>query len=398
MSVSRFASRFTARLLAAAVVLALAVVGLPARAQASDDYYDPERTWYVCNGDQVPMRQWGSFSAPVVGYLPARSQVWGQSFGPRQFVVIRDGVHKDKYLPTANGCTTASTAAGRQWMSRGVKYVERAVALDNGARRPDFYSRLAQAIAQSSPQGWLDPQARQYLDRALSTQHPDGGFGIGYEWDAFADGTVNPAGTGYTVTIVTHLGDAVLAAYPHGLVDASVVQAMVDKVESIPSTPKQPDCIAYSDNPNDHLGGYCTHNVNAAAAVFLLQASSLGFDVDEVRAVRMLMHEVAALRSDKTWLYMTGRTKPNDPDHGAYQLKSVSQILPELTQPIINDQMSRPLGVRSAEAHTVLAQLACQDSLRWLPEHDASAAGFWNNADRMAYYAMEATDAGKACQ
>lgn len=373
---------------------ALIAMGLvPAVSQANAN----EVTWYICVGDFVPMKASPSTSTGTVGYIRSKTQYVGR-YDENNYILVTDGPHEGKYIPEQNSCWTSNTGAGSKWLARANTYISRSISLDNGALRPDFYSRLAQAIATTSPDGWRDDDAQRYLDRALSTEIGNGGFGLPFAWDAFADGTVNSEQTTYTVTVVTHLGDAVLAAFEAGaLKDPDVIQRMVDKVESIPSPPMQPDCVSYSDNPNDVQAGYCTHNVNAAAAVFLLQAADLGFDVNVPKASRMLMSEVSNLRDDGTWLYMTGRTKPNDPDHGAYQLKSVHQILPELTQPIINDQMSKSLGTRSAEAHTVLAQLSCLDSNKWWAEHDASAAKFVNNADRMAYYAMEAADAAVAC-
>lgn len=352
-------------------------------------------TWYICS-DGTTMHIASSPTSGIVGYLPAGSQFKGR--GMASTVKITDGARAGLYVPAKDACQTSTTGASEAWADRADRHLTRALELDNGAQRPDFYSRLAQGLATRSADGWSDPQALQYLDKVVAAQHSDGGFGIGYAWDAYSDGTENPADTAYTVTMATHVGDLMMSAYPEGLIEHGAMQQMIDKLESIPATAGQPDCMAYSDNPNDHFAGACIHNVNAAAAVFLLKASDLGFDVDEERAARMLMSEVAALKGGQ-WLYQTGNPlKPNDPDHGAYQLKSVNEILPELTQPIISDQMSRPLGTRSAEAHTVLAQLACADSMQWLAEHDARAVRFADNADRMAYLGWEAANAAAACR
>lgn len=379
------------------ILIGLFFVGVPSSAQAAGP---DDGNWYVCNGDNVPIKEADVGNAAVVGYVRSKYQFQGgTSIEGGDEVRITSGAHKDTFISKANVCPVENTGVGKRWADRGAKYINRATALDTGNLRTDFYSRMAQAVAVYSPNGWHDWRAQKYLDRALSTEIGSGGFGLPVDWDAFADGTVNSgATTTYTVTVVTHVGDAVLQANEAGaLKDPDVIQRMVDKVESIPSPPLQPDCVAYSDNPNDVQGGYCTHNVNAAAAVFLLQAADQGFDVNVPKAARMLMYEVSNLRDDNTWLYMTGRSKPNDPDHGSYQLKSVHQILPDLTQPLINDMMTTVQPYKSAEAHTVLAQLACADSNRWWAEHDASAQNFWNNADRMAYYAMESMDAAAAC-
>lgn len=195
-------------------------------------------------------------------------------------------------------------------------------AADSGTEGPHAYAYMAAAVGYRY--GWTDPRVVTYLAKLYSLRNPDGGWGLGTAWDAFQDGTTNPATTTYTVTLADHVGPVLLEAYQHGLVPAADVQAMVNLLMSTHSTiyTASGRCIAYSRSGFDNAVTVgCVHNVNSAAAWFLLEARAAGFDAPGLvtKVAEMVRMEAGAWKWQTRWWPYIGTGSPADTDHTAAQ-------------------------------------------------------------------------------
>jgi hypothetical protein len=120
--------------------------------------------------------------------------------------------------------------------------------------------------------GWQSPKVPALVDAVVATANPDGGYGLARPWDAYQDGTVNPAATSYTATTAGHVGPILLAGYLAGAVPASVVDRALDWVLDLPR-PAGEACIPYSASPHD-AGRACVWNVHFGAAAWVKRASA----------------------------------------------------------------------------------------------------------------------------
>lgn len=390
-------------------VVALALLSLMAPTSATANTLDPPQTYYVCMGIQQPLKAWGSSGAPNVAFLPAGTQFVGSTFGPRTHIMLTEGSLKGTYASTATNCPTSKLGVGDQWKQRAQERYIRSVELKQPSMRTDWYARMAQTAALLSEKGWQSADADYYLARALQGEIGEGGFGVGKAWDAFGDRSVNPADTAYLVSGSEHVGTAVLDAYASRRTAEievtydrleDVIERMVERINNWPSPSREAACFAYSESPSDLRGGYCVHNVNVSAAWFLLEADRLGFKADTARAHAALNYSLSFYNpAERSWPYQTGRLGLNDPDHNAFMLdKLVDLVQADLTTPAIKHMMSRTLA--RYEAHTVLAARNCVGSRAWLTEHDANAGPggkHYSNADRQAYLAWNAAKAAVSC-
>jgi hypothetical protein len=165
--------------------------------------------------------------------------------------------------------------------------------------------------------GWQDRRTQRWLHRLYALRTPSGGYGLGAPFDAFQDGTVNPAGTAYTITEAWHVGRVLMAGYDGGGVTPRRVRQVAGFLARVPLSAGG-RCPAYSDSPND-VGKPCVWNVAAAAAWFLENVRRRGL-VPRPTAARTWLAEVrAAYRADLgEWMYQAGSaTPPPDPWHNA---------------------------------------------------------------------------------
>lgn len=197
-------------------------------------------------------------------------------------------------------------------------------AADTGTETAHAYAYMAAAVGHRY--GWTDPRVSTYLAKLYSLRNPDGGWGIGEAWDAFQDGTVNPATTTYTITLADHVGPVLLEAWQHGLVPAADVQTVVDLIATTNSAQYGASagnlgrCFAYSRSPNDNVvPAGCVHNVSAAAAGFLMRARALGFvhSLSITRAVQVVKKEAVDYTWSTLWWPYIGTGGPADTDHTA---------------------------------------------------------------------------------
>jgi hypothetical protein len=161
--------------------------------------------------------------------------------------------------------------------------------------------------------GWWDHRTQEWLHRLYSLRTPSGGYGLGAPFDAFQDGTVNPAGTAYTITEAWHVGRTLIAGYDHGSVPAWRIRQVARPLARAPLSAGG-KCPAYSDNPND-AGKPCVWNVAAAAAWFLENAERRGL-IRRTPAGTWLDEVRAAYRAELgAWPYQADQAKPLDSWH-----------------------------------------------------------------------------------
>lgn len=281
---------------------------------------------------------------------------------------------------------------------------------------PHFYA--SQAGTSAWLYGWSHTYTQAYLTRVLGMANPDGGYGLGASYDAFQDGTVNPASTSYLVTVADHVGRPLLAGYRAGAVPRARVQALVDLVVGWPRLPgiDRGVCLAYSAHANDLQPGYCVHNVSAGAALFLIEANAAGFGATGLHAliVDITLHEVQAARHAEygepvTWPYI-GDGDDQDVDHNSYSAEAVYRLAywlgREATYQIMDRSWpgdagapvahmrltSMPGGTGSTSGSTTLWCVMGDD---WLSEADAYIGGTlsprqWAQAGYLAARAWQA--------
>ena len=154
------------------------------------------------------------------------------------------------------------------WGERADRAVERFVEFaDNDDLHADTWMSLALALRR----GWGDADAVRLLDDVRARRLPGGGYGLGFAWDAFQDGTTNPPDAAYAITITDHVGLVLLDAFDHGAAPAAEIQGFVDEIVAFRRA--RPGCLAYSDTGFDDI---CVHNINTSAAWFLAEAGGRG--------------------------------------------------------------------------------------------------------------------------
>lgn len=265
-------------------------------------------------------------------------------------------------------------AAPLTWGGLGDSTIKDALANDNGAGSAAQYLWLAQGIALRSAAGWSDPTAQTYLHAAQAVANP---YGLTYAYDAFADGTVNPASTIYTITLY-QVGEALLSAYKAGQATRDDVVNVMRVVVAQPriSVPTGM-ALAYSNSPNDVKAGYVVHNVDQAIAMFLSDTQHAGIVWSTVQIsgwIRNLStyEKSTYQRSLFGWAYRNGGSQAvQDPGHNGMGVMWGMWWDPSsIGVPALNHMQSTDYGVANgAGVHASLAQLACSQSAQWKPEY-----------------------------
>jgi len=208
-----------------------------------------------------------------------------------------------------------------------------AAAFDRAGATPDplfVAADAASALAQEArANGWTSPAVPALVKVLVSTANPDGGFGLARSWDAFQDGSVNPATTSYTATTAGHVGPVLLAGFRAGVVSAPVVNRTLDWVLDLPRA-RGDRCIPYSASPND-LGEACVWNVHFGTAAWATQASAATghrpADTAALAAGAVSMLTVA--RTDPTTGYLpysSTQTRPQDIGHQLWTASSIDTL------------------------------------------------------------------------
>lgn len=197
--------------------------------------------------------------------------------------------------------------------------------------------------AQAQVDGWTSKNCRSLLDELRETRNPDGGYGLGRPYDAFQDGTVNPADTTYLVTITGHVGRVLLDGHEAGVIEDQELGGLVDLTLDFPRVlSKRPGvALAYSRHPHDR--SWCVHNVNASAGVFLLRAGKrLPARADAAAVIAGIAQRQAAgyVGPQGSWRYIEGQPRLNDANHNAGSIEAALG----LTSPIGQDALLKMLA------------------------------------------------------
>jgi hypothetical protein len=174
------------------------------------------------------------------------------------------------------------------------------------------------------------------------------GYGLGYAWDAFQDGTVNDKTTNYSVTITEHMLPLIYG-YENKVVSKARILHMVEAYKKFPlaDTHSNGDCIAYSDHRNDIVG--CVHNTNISCAKFIERIKRLGMADKELKKQqkRIIQREITSfIIKDTSYYYWDKDSILCDQNHLAssalqmYDLKNIElrRIALLLTEKILRNK------------------------------------------------------------
>lgn len=204
--------------------------------------------------------------------------------------------------------------------------------LDDGKLGAHPYAWMAETIA--IRKGWHHPLVKTYLRKVYKQQNPDGGYGINRAWDAFQDGSENPADTTYAITLTDHVGPVFLHGYEAGVVPGWRVRQVVRLVEKFPLANTPGTCVSYSTTPAD--AAYCTGNINASAAHFLVRARDAGFRVDLSRVRRIVQHNRTTLIDGEWWPYIDGQVERQDWYHNVTMVEAAMDLDPKVGRRTLN--------------------------------------------------------------
>lgn len=211
------------------------------------------------------------------------------------------------------------------WRTDARTALDKFAVIDKGTEEVMAYSHMAGASGRLN--GWTSSVTTGYLNKVYSLRKPNGGWGLAYAYDAFQDGTINPVYTVYTVTLADHVGKTFLDGHVAGVIPASEIQWIVDKLVAMPRVPVSVGlCVAYSDQVADAKPGLCVHNVNAGVGAFLASAKALGFTnpgmIDLISGINA--QETATYNwTTHFWQYRDGAVGGQDPDHNSYSVESM---------------------------------------------------------------------------
>jgi hypothetical protein len=267
---------------------------------------------------------------------------------------------------------------GQAWGANVDAQIRQALKVDDGNQSPFADSFLAYGIALRSPQGWDDPAAGHYLNAALNQSNP---YGLNYPFDAFQNGTVNPASTMYAITLV-QLGQVELDAYAHHRIAYSEITAIIDRLLAFPRIKVRTGIgLAYSDSPNDARPGYSVHNVNQGAAWWLQTALDAGVTYRQAESRDMIaglnrFELVSYQPGINGWSYRDGGSqKVQDPAHAGVGAVWAERFDPSLGDGIPKAIMNTDYGYAlGSGVHSSLAQYACSPSRQWLPQYQTYMA------------------------
>ncbi len=175
--------------------------------------------------------------------------------------------------------------------------------------------------------GWSNSKTTSLLNEMRQTKNADGTYGLGRTYDAFADGSVNPANTAYSVTMAGHVGPTLLEGYKAGVVTKAEVQDLVQKLVNFPRVPVDKGiCIAYSNAAVDST--QCVHNVNSGVAWFLHEANAAGIGATGMQRLisEITIQEVLSYRDTDFWWPYIDDGANQDSDHNSYSIEAMYRL------------------------------------------------------------------------
>ncbi|WP_156994278.1 hypothetical protein [Pseudonocardia acaciae] len=219
--------------------------------------------------------------------------------------------------------------------------------------------------------GWRSARTRIWLDKLAAPRTPAGGYGLSVPFDAYRDGSVNPADTGYTITGAWHVGRALMAGYDGGGVPAERIRQVAGWLTRLrPAAGGR--CPAYSDSAHD-AGRPCVWNVSAVAAWFLAEAARRGLAPGSVWGlIRAWRAELAAAyRPDLGgWPYAAGGSAAQDAWHNVPVVASMAALDPALGRVALAAHLDRFPG---SAANADLLPLDCAEADRAFPAIERTA-------------------------
>lgn len=233
----------------------------------------------------------------------------------------------------AQGAATAAEVGRRRglapWVQLTLDLVARMRALPEVWHAAYLHAYAADTLAHLY--GWGDPEVGTELAGMRAAQKPSGGYGLDHAYDKFADGTVNPADTSYLVTMTDHAGRALIDGLRAGAVPAAEVAEQVDLILDWPRITGDPDCLAYSDSPNDRR--WCVYNSNSGAGWFLAAAWDLGVrrPGQAELAAAIGVHDAPENDGTGWWPYYDKTpTIRQDWNHNAWTIEAHLTLTPDL--------------------------------------------------------------------
>ena len=164
--------------------------------------------------------------------------------------------------------------------------------------------------------GYKSNEALHYL-RLCESKIDSFGYGVGYDWDAFQDGSINSKTTNYSVTITEHMLPLIYG-YKNAVVSRNRIYHLVNSFKKIPlaDTLDHGICIAYSDNLNDAVG--CVHNTNISCANFIEKLRPIYFLDSNLLIIqkKIIEREIYSYNEkDTSYLYWDRDTGICDQNH-----------------------------------------------------------------------------------
>ncbi len=235
--------------------------------------------------------------------------------------------------------------------------------------RHTAYTQAYRADTIGRAYGWDHAEATDSLQQVRATVKPDGGYGLDNGWDAFSDGTKNPAETSYLITITDHVGRALLDGFQAGAVPAEEVAALVELVRDWPTVTDQPGCLAYSNSEYDRTS--CVHNVNSSAIWFIDAAERAGaWSGPPADLSDLLAEETGAYLGNGWWPYRDDQTSRQDVNHNAAQIEHLQFTAPGLAA----DALALMLDDPAVPYHPEVTMRSAYDPLGFLRLGEQSCA------------------------
>lgn len=209
-----------------------------------------------------------------------------------------------------------------KWKDLSIALLDSTLAFEDRGLHTSSYAAYTTAILF----GWHDKRTQIRLNEAYSIIDKKG-YGLGYSWDAFQDGTINDEFTNYTVTMTDHVGYPLLKGYLAGSVSKVRLEHLLSRLITVPYADSMNNCYSYSDNPNDIVG--CVHNVNLGVGFFFEKIKDLDvveFDY-ETQINAIVEREISDYLPDvNNYLYWEGGSRLTDQNHLSYQAWCMMQM------------------------------------------------------------------------
>lgn len=230
-----------------------------------------------------------------------------------------------------------SEAIGQKSFNKVSKLDSLIYRLNNHSKKTETSNETVQYYAamfytNATIYGYNSNEAKHYLSKC-EAKIDSFGYGLGFAWDAFQDGTINDKTTNYSITITEHMLPLIYG-YENKVVHKRRILHMIDAFKKFPlaDTMKQGDCIAYSDHANDIVG--CVHNTNISCAKFIERLRKSGLADKSLKKLqeRIIQREINSfLEKDTSYYYWDKDSILCDQNH----LSSTALQMFDIPNPIL---------------------------------------------------------------